>query len=709
MRAVVTEQSFINHVETDAEPYRWIGVDYENREHEVEGLKTSGYFSLHDLSEQVADALKLPLAYGQPFTPGQRQARLFSHSRSYQWDETLTSALPLGEISSRGLRHHTEQAAVTPEMVQSLFQGKLSQEQVADEAGYRLDQGYWWSRGVIQHYHTAPGLFFLLRQVNGAFAGVDPQGALNPTFTLTYDDYSLLPVQTTQYLQGAPSSSDSPPDPTAVVLTVKSDNDYQSLNPCRITDANGNVDEALYDPLGLLAVTTNYGTEAGQLVGDEPLADYHLQPAPTFEDVLNNPQKYLQNATVFYFYDLLAWADRRQPASAVSLQRRTFLHNLASMEADLIQTGITYSDGFGRVVESKLKTAPAPAALRRARASTAGETGVALVASDENQRWIVSGRTVYNNKGDTAEQYLPWFSPVPDYEEYVQMPSVPPTGFHYDAIGRLIRTDTPKGFFTKVEFSPWEMKTYDEDDTVKDSTFYINFPAKPTTPGEKNERDALDKAAAFYNTPAVDILDTLGRIVRSLQNNLGAVTAGVFDGIVAGSGVTAQQLWDELVTASYLKRAGREPTAAWVTDKLRPYDAAFQQTFKEQFNALAGPVLELLKANGLTTLHELDISGREVRSTDPRLLYTNVTQGTDYHNFSYVYDMLGSLLSKNSADAGLNLSLDNVFQNDYWNWSARDFEQIISYDRLQRRVQVRVKANKPDGTLLTDSVVETYA
>ena len=705
LHAVLTEESFINHVETGAEPYRWIGVNYENKKYELGGftLPASGYFSFDDLSPQVISALKNQLAYGEPFTQGQLQARFFSWSRSYEWNEDQTDALPLGKISSRGLHHHTEDATLTPELVQTVYGDKLGTDALI-AAGYFPDENVWWNRGIIHYYSKEPQHFFQFCQMDGAFKGVDPESSLNTTSTMSYDKYSLLVTETTQYVQGNPTSDQAVVD--AVVLTVKAENDYQTMQPWRITDVNGNVHEALYDPLGLVIVTTVYGTAAGQPAGDEPLTAYTLQSDATFDSVINNAETYLQKATLFVFYDLLAWSNRREPACAITLTRQTFVHDLAPEQATLIQIGVTFSDGFGRIVESKLRTDPAPADLRRTKARLNGQSE----PSDELaplQRWVVSGRTVYNNKGEEAEQYLPWFSSTPNFEDQ-QPAGPPPTVFYYDALDRLIRTDLPKGFFTKVEFSAWDMKEYDEDDTVKDSTFYKNFPSDPITPEEKNERNALDKAAKFYNTPTVVILDNLGREVRTLKNNLGAVTSSDFEPIVSGSGTTAQQLFDKLVGAGYLELDSVDSTEAWVTEKLQPYDVSFQQTFKVQFDKLAAPVLNFLKANGLTTVHELDISGNEIRATDPRLLYSNVITGTDFHNFVCIYAMSGAMLSKNSADAGLNLTLDNVFTNDYWNWSARNFEQIVSYDRLQRHTQVRVKAHKSDGTLVSDNVVETF-
>src|SRR3990172_8493951 len=84
-----------------------------------------------------------------------------------------------------------------------------------------------------------------------------------------------------------------------------------------------------------------------------------------------------------------------------------------------------------------------------------------------------------NKRWKAAEQYLSYFSNTALYEtqkEIVEEKLVPPpTVIHYDPLLREIRVDTPKGFFSKVEFTPWETKHYDENDTVKDSTYYKKF------------------------------------------------------------------------------------------------------------------------------------------------------------------------------------------------------------------------------------------
>ena len=61
-----------------------------------------------------------------------------------------------------------------------------------------------------------------------------------------------------------------------------------------------------------------------------------------------------------------------------------------------------------------------------------------------------------------------------------------------------------------------------------------------------------------------------------------------------------------------------------------------------------------------------------------------------------------------STDGGVNLNFNNVFGNDLWNRSPRNFDQVIYYDELQRKVKVRTKGIKNDGTVATDNVVETF-
>ena len=127
-----------------------------------------------------------------------------------------------------------------------------------------------------------------------------------------------------------------------------------------------------------------------------------------------------------------------------------------------------------------------------------------------------SGAVVYNNKGNPVQEYEPYYI---DTHEYVDNPTLNEFGvssvLHYDPLQRVIRVDMPKGFFTKVEFTPWQEKHYDENDTIEESSYYQQN-LDQLDPNSA-EYQALVKAAQFYNTPDIKILDNLGRTVRQEQ------------------------------------------------------------------------------------------------------------------------------------------------------------------------------------------------
>ncbi len=322
---------------------------------------------------------------------------------------------------------------------------------------------------------------------------------------------------------------------------------------------------------------------------------------------------------------------------------------------------------------------------------------------------------------ETAKQYLPYFSNTAHYEtqgEIITEKLVsPPTVIYYDPLLREIKVENPKGFcfqektanieipfslksyeiapekggFTKVEFTPWESKHYDFNDTVKESAYYQafllyyqefinNYPANPSQEqqAEKdaldNEMNALNKAAVFYNTPSVAVLDSLGNAFLSIENNLGTVPKDKFKDIVNGT-VTSENVWNLLIEKGYLLGDQIDTNIAYVTVKFNPYCQGFKEQFindlSESFKPLGEQILNLLRQNCLTSYHLYDIQGRLIESIDPRLYYANVTDisgETNYYNFKYQYPMVDD--GKNpsltdSADAGTNLSLNNIFGSFY--------------------------------------------
>jgi len=169
-------------------------------------------------------------------------------------------------------------------------------------------------------------------------------------------------------------------------------------------------------------------------------------------------------------YDLLAYQERGDPSFAKTMAREK--HGAANPR---FQENHAYSDGFGRVIQQKVQAEPGEAPLRNPDGTLQRDTNGDLVFGPVSERWVGTGRTIFNNKGNPVEQYEPFFSSTFSYEmesDLVEF-GVTPT-IRYDSIDRVIRTDLPDGTFTRVEFDAWSQKSFDQNDTVLDSQWYVD-------------------------------------------------------------------------------------------------------------------------------------------------------------------------------------------------------------------------------------------
>lgn len=582
------------------EESRYCHVACEQQKFKVNGLDLQGnnYFSFHQIKSQVS-VIDLPgrqniIPYNQPFTGG-IQARQQTWDRQYFWNEDQTTTLPLGQIATKALLHHNETAVFPESFVHEVFTKRLTKETLETMGGYYLNESYWWNRGLVQYYFTSqePQAFYLPCKTENSFA--DVSSSLFTQTTVAYNEpYYFSVTQVSQYIDKTTYSA------------VQAEIDYRTQQPRQLIDSNNNTSQVLFDPLGQVVVTSLFGTENGIETGNMTLypdgqtpAEYTPVYDATFEDVINHPENYLQGASSYFYYNLHAWKDNQQPASAVNLIRYNYWKNPAKNTMPYCQIAIGYSDGIGRNLEQKIQVEPV-----------------------DGKNWQVSGRTVYNNKGKPFEQYLPYFSDTPDYEKQDDIATPPPTVLHYDPLERVIRTDTPKGFFSKVEFTPWQEQSFDEDDTVCDSDYYNTFmDSYPTDPTQqqKDEKDALEKAAKFYNTPNTKTLDNTGRVFLDSQ-------------------------------------------------------------------------LKDISEPALISYYKYDISGRLLLSIDPRLYRSHVENGTDYYNFKYVYAMgEQNPALTDSIDSGIHCNLNNIYSQQLWSLSPRNYCQLITYDHLQRQTTLQVK------------------
>jgi hypothetical protein len=161
---------------------------------------------------------------------------------------------------------------------------------------------------------------------------------------------------------------------------------------------------------------------------------------------------------------------------------------------------------------------------------------VGTISAVSLPRWVVNGKTILNNKGKPVRQFEPYFTDSHWFEEPVEN-GVSPV-IYYDAVGRVVRTEFPDGTFSRVEFSPWHAKTWDQNDTVLESAWYAARnqldPASPLPvplpglPPVDPERRAGWLAARHADTPSLTLLDSLGREVIAVAHNRVEDAAGPY-------------------------------------------------------------------------------------------------------------------------------------------------------------------------------------
>ncbi len=502
------------------------------------------YFSLDDLKAfALSDSLLdqggktvVPLAYHAQPTGDRERA----HKRSVEWvrilyfKDDLSGPLDFGQPSRLGLTYETYKLALTSDLLSAVFGTKLTPD-VLTSLNTVTISGYipgtalslsltnqWWIRsGIAGFANDAAQHFYLPEEYT------DPFG--NKT-TLTYDGkYDLFIQSSTDALDNTSGVATDP-------ATGKPHFDYRVLAPIEMVDANGNHTEVVFDILGMVVASAVKGkeSEADDLIGfNDELTNPAVVDVQTFftDSVMNVQQArdWLGHATARFVYHFgeqrdaqgtfIKWADR--PSGACGIVREIHVHAPGGAASPL-QVALECSDGSGSVLMKKVQAEPAP-----------GQTAL---------RWIVNGLTVLNNKGKPVKQYEPAFSSSFGCE-LPQANGVTPI-IYYDAAGRAVRTEMPDGTYSRVEFSPWQVKTFDANDTVKNSRWYferltatergVSLHGASDTPQQQAEAlaaealaqaaSAEDKRAArlaarHADTPVLTLLDGLAREVISIAHN----------------------------------------------------------------------------------------------------------------------------------------------------------------------------------------------
>src|SRR5690606_38633542 len=185
-------------------------------------------------------------------------------------NDTQTAVLPLGQMADVVLAHHEEAACFDDALIDDAFAGKVTAAMLSqpDEGNYNQQDGYWWQRTAINHFNGPSG-FYSLNKV---------ESQLGAFTKYQYDNYYLYTVKNTDPLGN----------------NTKGAMDYNYVEPYRLTDANDNVTEVLYDALGGSVVATYHGTGLHNGVveryGHAASEAYSRRNDVGFGQVLANPE-----------------------------------------------------------------------------------------------------------------------------------------------------------------------------------------------------------------------------------------------------------------------------------------------------------------------------------------------------------------------------------------------------------------------------------
>ena len=594
----------------------------ESRTYELSGvIAKAGRFEFIDVLKAVTDAE--PIGYEQAPVPGHQNKRLIERVRTLYRADDLTGPLPLGTVGARGLGFRTYRLALTPDLVSQVFGDRVDDALLA-EGGYVHSEGDpgWWIPSGTLYYSPDPAAsaaaeltfakdhFFLPQRFRTPF---HTTAASTESF-VRYDQHDLLIQETRDALGNRVTAGERDQDPERPLAS--NGLDYRVLQPALVMDPNRNRSAIAFDALGLVVGTAVMGKPApAQAEGDLLTDSFHADPSDDeigrfFIDP-EGPQgrTLLDRATTRIVYDMHAYqrtrdSARPSPAVAAVIARQTHASDPAAAGLAL-QISLGYSDGFGREIQRKAQAKAAP--------------GTAT------PRWVGSGWTVFNNKGQPVQKFEPFFSPTPGFEADAKV-GVSPI-LCYDPLERVIATLHPDHSWEKVVFDAWRQDTWDGNDTVA-----IPNPAEDT-----------DVGGVFARLSPSDYLPIWSALQTTPERRRAAAKAAVHAATP---------------TITYTDSLGR-PCLVVVHNRAAYSDAPAGAVLAEEFQH---------------TRTELDIEGNQ----------RSVTDALGRVVIRYDYDMLGNRLRSSSMEAGTRWTLNDVTGKPLCNWDSRDHRIRITYDALRR-------------------------
>jgi RHS repeat-associated protein len=581
----------------------------ETRSYELTGfvpLAPTQRFSYAEWVEndfaRIANAQSI--GYEDQANPANPQKRLIEHVRTYYRKDDLTGLLPLGALESLALPGESQKLAFTAGLIARVYGNRVN-DAILQQCRYvgGEDQQTWWIPSERVFY--SPGqadtpaveLAFARQHFFATYRVRDVLG--NTALTLN-DPYVFFITE----------SSD------ALGNRTLAEQNYRVLQPFRLIDPNGNRSEVAFDTLGMVVGSAIMG-KVGETQGDSLAnftANLTAQQRDAFlADPVTHAATLSGSAGTRIVYDLERYRREGQPVFAATLARETHASDPTPADGLKVQLTVSYTDGFGREVQKKMAAEPGPLT----------PSGPVV-----NPRWIGSGWTLFNNKGNPVTQFEPFFDDTHAFR-FDQRVGVGATLF-YDPAERTVATLHPNHTWEKVVFDPWRQTTWDVNDTAliadpqQDADvggfFQRLDPSEylPTWHAQRQggdlgaaEREAAVKTAVHAATPAVAHADALGRAFLTITRN-----------------------------------------------RFERNDVVTEETYASRvIFDIEGNEREVIDANGRMAMH-------------------------------YDYDMLGTRIRQTSMEAAERWILNDVAGQPAFAWNSRGHRLRNTYDALHRPLDI---------------------
>ena len=578
-----------NYINEPNNNTRLIGILYQTKQYEIHNLSYTG--NKFEIAALLSQITQSQeIDYATvPTVLNVLLKRIFQHTRTFFWDETCETPLILGQIAPHALRYQQQSLELTPGLI-DLFNNT---DEKLTETLLTDTCKYMYDEGsgwfAVSDVQDFDPEKFYL-----PVAATDP---FDNVTTIEYDEYNLFPIKVTDALE----------------FETIAEYDYRILQASKLTDPNGNNKEVAFDTLGMVTALAISGKNGEG-------------------DTLNDP-------TEEYNYSLHCWKEFQKPVYAYTAKRETH----SDPNTRCIETYI-YTDGLGNEIMTKTTAEDGKAFILFMGAKTETET---------DNRWLASGKVIYNNKGLPVKQYEPWYSNTHDFtfEEELTHYGVTPI-LHYDPLGRLIQTDFPDGTKTLVAFDPWQQLNYDQNDCDENSQHYntpqiIDFDAlgRPfmTNDNLGNDIFVVTKKQLDITGRIVKVTDALGKTATVNTYALSEKHLLLIDNIDSGK----RWLLNDTSGKPIKKWDEREHEFTFNYDELqRPTDTTVNNAcveciiygIDEQENNI-GQVIEIYAQDGKTTF-EYDFKGNIILSrkqfTQDYNMVTNWDEQVDLQSEQFI-------------------------------------------------------------------------